>query len=62
VRVSDVRAIRDAGADYVFMARTETSLGILPASEAAVNGDLAQFVESRNREHGDLAARGEVLD
>jgi voltage-gated potassium channel Kch len=62
VRVSDVKDLYAAGADYVYMARTEISLGILPAIEAALNGDLAEFVENRRREHGDLATRSEVLD
>jgi Kef-type K+ transport system membrane component KefB len=62
VRVADVRELYAAGADYVFMARTETSIGILPAVEAALNGELAEFVDSRRREQGDLETRGEVLD
>jgi len=62
VRVADIRAIYEAGASYVFMARTETSIGILPAIEAALNGELAAFADSRRRELGDLEGRGEVLD
>jgi Kef-type K+ transport system membrane component KefB len=61
-RVSQVAALRAAGADHVFRAPTEVALGVLPAIYAALNANLPQFVESLEEEHGRLEARAEVLD
>jgi Kef-type K+ transport system membrane component KefB len=62
VRLADVAAMQAAGADYVFMARTETSLGLAAALDAALNGSLAEMVAAREVEFGALADRREVLD
>jgi voltage-gated potassium channel Kch len=61
-RVSQVAALRAAGADHVFRAPTEVALGVLPAIYAALNANLPRFVESLEEEHGRLEARAEVLD
>ena len=62
VRLKDVTELYAAGADYVFSWRTETSLGVVPALCAALNGELAGFVTTRKVEFGDPAARDEILD
>jgi len=61
-RVSDVAAVRAAGADHVFRAPTEVALGILPAIYAALNASLPSYLEAREEEHGALDARAEVID
>lgn len=62
VRTSDIKAMYVAGADYVYMARTETSHGLVPAIGAALNGELMNFLESRDSERGALPDREELLD
>jgi hypothetical protein len=53
----------EAGADYVFSWRNETSLGLVPAVFAALNGDLQGFLQTRRLEAGEtLLQRQEVLD
>jgi Kef-type K+ transport system membrane component KefB len=61
-RVSQVAALRAAGADYVFRPSTEVALGILPAVYAALNANLPSFVEALQEEHGVLDKRAEVID
>jgi hypothetical protein len=61
-KVSQVAALRAAGADHVFRAPTEVALGVLPAIYAALNANLPQFQEALEEEHGRLEARAEVLD
>jgi Kef-type K+ transport system membrane component KefB len=61
-KVSQIAALRAAGADHVFRAPTEVALGVLPAIYAALNANLRQFQESLEEEHGRLEARAEVLD
>jgi Kef-type K+ transport system membrane component KefB len=62
LRAADVDALYEAGATYVFMQRTETSRGILPAVYAAMNGTLPQHLEQRRMEYGMLRERREVMD
>lgn len=63
LRLRDVPAMYEAGADYVFSWPTETSLGVVPAVYAALNGDIRGFLETRRLEVGEqLAERNEVLD
>ena len=62
VQLRDIPKIYAAGADYVFSWRTETSLGVVPALCAALNGNIEGFIEARRNEFGDLLARKEVLD
>jgi Kef-type K+ transport system membrane component KefB len=61
-KVSQIAALRAAGADHVFRAPTEVALGVLPAIYAALNANLRQFQEALEEEHGRLEARAEVLD
>ena len=61
-RVSQVAALRAAGADHVFRAATEVALGILPAIYAALNASLPSYLEAVVDEHGALEARREVID
>ncbi|MFV8752233.1 cation:proton antiporter [Nannocystaceae bacterium ST9] len=62
VRLKDIPLLYAAGADYVFSWRTEASIGVVPAICAALNGDIAGFLDSRRRELGDAGERDEVLD
>ena len=62
VRTSDIKKIYEAGADYVFMARTETSHGLVPAISAALNGTMEEFRDHRDEDRGPLHAREELLD
>lgn len=61
-KVSQVAALREAGADHVFRAPTEIALGILPAIYAALNANLPSYLEALADEHGALEQRAEVLD
>ena len=62
VRTSDIKHMYLAGADYVYMARTETSHGLVPAISAALNGELSEFRDKRDQDRGELAGRHELLD
>lgn len=63
VRFVDVDRMYEAGADYVFSWRSETSLGLVPAVCAALNGDISGFLQARRLEAGGLLRdRDEVLD
>ncbi len=61
-RVSQVRALRAAGADHVFRAPSEVAIGILPAIYAALNAGLPSYLEALEEEHGVLERRREVID
>jgi DNA-binding NarL/FixJ family response regulator len=62
VRTSDIKQMYAAGADYVYMARTETSHGLVPAISAALNGEMSEFRSKRDQERGALSERKELLD
>jgi Kef-type K+ transport system membrane component KefB len=62
IRIRDIPAMREAGADYVFSWRTEAAIGVSEAVCAALNGDLDGFIEHRRLAHGDPATRDEVLE
>lgn len=61
-KLSQMHAVRAAGADHVFRAPSEVALGILPAIYAALNAGLPSYLEGREEEHGGLADRREVID
>jgi Kef-type K+ transport system membrane component KefB len=61
-RVSEVAAVRAAGADHVYRAPTEVALGVLPAIYAALNASLPSYLEALEEEHGALDRRREVID
>jgi Kef-type K+ transport system membrane component KefB len=61
-RISQVAAIRTAGANHVFRSPTEVALGILPAIYAALNATLPSYLEAIEEEHGALEQRKEVID
>ena len=61
-RVSQVPALRAAGADHIYRPPTEIALGILPAIYAALNANLPSYVQNLEEEHGVLEKRAEVLD
>lgn len=61
-KLSQMNAVRAAGADHVFRAPSEVALGILPAIYAALNAGLPSYLEGRDEEHGGLSDRSEVID
>jgi Kef-type K+ transport system membrane component KefB len=61
-QVSQIAAVRAAGADHVFRPPTEIALGILPAVYAALNASLPSYLEALEEEHGPTEARSEVID
>jgi Kef-type K+ transport system membrane component KefB len=61
-KLSQMEAVRAAGADHVFRAPSEVALGILPAIYAALNASLPSYLEGRDEEHGGLRDRNEVID
>lgn len=60
-RHSEVAALVEAGANYVYMWTAETSAGLLPAISAALEGDLAGFIEQRTHQRGRLDDRRDLL-
>jgi len=62
VNLADVDAIQAAGADYVFMSRLDSAAALGEAIKFALNGEIADFRASRDRDHGLAAARREVLE
>jgi Kef-type K+ transport system membrane component KefB len=58
---ASVQEMYDAGADFVYLSRVETALGVLPAVEAALAGTLAEHRKRDEATHGRLAGRAEVL-
>jgi Kef-type K+ transport system membrane component KefB len=61
-KMSQLAALRAAGADHVFRAATEVAVGVLPAIHAALEGGLPSFLEDREAERGRLDDRVEVID
>jgi len=43
VQIADVKAMYEAGADYVFLSRFDSALNLIPAIDAALGGTIAQF-------------------
>lgn len=61
-QASQAPALRAAGADHVFRPPSEVALGVLPAINAALDGQLASFIEAQLEVHGPLDAKDEVID
>jgi voltage-gated potassium channel Kch len=61
VNLADCDAIYEAGADYVFLSRIETALALDDAIGAALNGTIAEFRATRDKDYGRPGGRGEVL-
>jgi Kef-type K+ transport system membrane component KefB len=61
-KVSQVAAIKAAGADHVFRISSEVALGILPAIYAALNAGLPSYLEALEEAHGAPDKRSEVID
>ena len=60
--ISDVAALRAAGADLVFRPPSEVAIGLAPAIYAALDGDLRSYIEATTEAHGRLEDRREVID
>jgi Kef-type K+ transport system membrane component KefB len=60
--VSDVKALREAGADHAFRPPAEAAFGLMPAVFAALDGDLPAFVENHRQLHGARDRHPEVID
>ncbi|KAB2911074.1 MAG: hypothetical protein F9K40_01435, partial [Kofleriaceae bacterium] len=61
-RASDVKLVRDAGADHAFRPPAEVAIGLVPAVIAGLEGTMPGFVESYTEQHGARADHPEVLD
>ena len=61
-RISDVDALRAAGASHVFRPSTEIALGVLPAVYAALEGALPEYATAQDQAHGRVDQRAEVID
>ncbi len=61
-RASDAPGLRAAGADHVFRPPSEVALGLAPAIYAALDGNLAGYVEAAIDAHGALDPAAEVID
>lgn len=61
VQVTDVKALYDAGADYVFLTRLDSARSLMPALEAAVVGSIREFRENQEFHLGKVDERREVL-
>jgi Kef-type K+ transport system membrane component KefB len=62
IRIADAPAMYEAGADYVFSWRTETSHGLIPAIEAMLDDRAESFREELRRAGRDLFERREIVD
>jgi Kef-type K+ transport system membrane component KefB len=62
VSLKHAQAMYDAGADYVFSWRTETSRALVPAIEAALSGALVGFRDELKKAGLGLEEREEILD
>jgi len=60
-RTSMVKEIYDAGADYVYLARVEAALGLLPVLDAAIDGSLEAYRAELELRFGPADTRNEVL-
>lgn len=61
VQMSEIKALYEAGADYVFVSRVDSARNLMPALDAAVLGAIGAFKESQEFQGGKLHARNEVL-
>jgi Kef-type K+ transport system membrane component KefB len=61
VTFEDCKAIYDAGADYVFLARLETARAVGDAIGDALNGNIQGYRERREAADGELSQRKELL-
>ncbi len=62
LRTTDVPAIREAGADFVFLWQMEAALSLLPVIMAGANGQLQDVAVERHLIHGAIEERREVLN
>jgi Kef-type K+ transport system membrane component KefB len=61
-RLADVDELLRSGATDVFVPPVDTAAAILPAVEAALNGELEAYMRGRELVHGDLQKRRHALD
>lgn len=61
VKVTDVKPLYEAGADYVFLSRLDSARNLIPALEAAVSGAIHEFKENQEFLEGKPEERREVL-
>jgi len=60
-RGHQVAGLIEAGASHVYLWPAETAAGLLPAIEAALGGELTEYVRRHEREHGPPAERCALL-
>ncbi|MNY12139.1 hypothetical protein D3C86_1452070 [compost metagenome] len=61
VQTTEVGALYEAGADYVFVSRVDSARNLMPALDAAVLGAIGAFKESQEFQTGRIDERREVL-
>ncbi len=61
VQVSDARAMRDAGADHVFLSRFDSATNLVGAIDAALSGAIKDYHSSHVAKYGPLEDRREIL-
>lgn len=62
LRPADVAAIKEAGADFVYLWQVEASLSLLPLLVASTNGHVVDAVLERQLHTGPMGAPAELLD
>jgi Kef-type K+ transport system membrane component KefB len=61
IKLSDSRALYEAGADYVFLQRIETARAVEQAIEQALSGDIGEHRRAVEAQHGEWHAREEIM-
>ena len=61
VKTTEVPALYEAGADYVFLPRLDSAKHLLPVIEAAANGAIMAYLDNEDFMEGRVAKRREVL-
>ncbi len=61
VKTTEVQALYEAGADYVYLPRLDSAKHLLPVIEAAANGAMKAYLDGEAFLEGRVAKRQEVL-
>lgn len=61
VKTTDVKALYEAGADYVYLPRLDSAKHLLPVIEAAANGAIKAYLENEDFYEGRVSTRNEIL-
>ncbi len=61
LKLSGVRELYEAGADYVYLRRVEAAVNLVPALVAALEGEIAAYRREQEEIYGGAGERDEVL-